>query len=163
MLKRDQILAALPALSKADLKAIGAAVAALSAGGPTTNPEAPVGPQAVVFDAMAALCGARMGWGRFSTSASGKHFSQNAPVFSEFMQRAFGAALHRKVARLALAKLLLGLLANDLIKRRAPVSMGSLALNLHRVEEVFDRAYPGYLQAGLCNLVCQAALGKDKQ
>jgi hypothetical protein len=161
-LPRDQILAALPGLEPADLKAISAALVSLQGGAATHEAPPLKGAQAAVFEALQAATRTPMGWPKFSRSASAKHFAQNAPVFTEFMGRAFGPVAKQRTAALALAKLLVGLLAADMAQRKVPVSMGSLALNLHNVEAAFDRAYPGYVQAGICSIVW-ARLKQQKQ
>lgn len=152
-LSRDQILAALPGLPPDDLKALRAALVSLLGAEATGAAPMPKGAQAAIFEALQGSTRASMGWEKFSRTASAKHFGQNAPIFADFMARAFGPATKQRNAQLALAKLLVGLLAADMARRRVPVSIGSLALNLHNVEAAFDRAYPGYIQSGLCSVI----------
>lgn len=159
---KDKILAALPSLSKPDLRAIAAATGALLAGGHHPSPQAPSGPQGWLFEALAGALNRPLTHDRFSVSAAGQHFKQNAPIALAFMQKAFGAtAMGNKITALAIMRSLLSLLISDLLERGVPITPGTLASNLGRLDEVFDRAYPGYLTNGIASLVLRAIKRKQ--
>ena len=156
-LKKDQILAALPGLSQPDLLAIRAAISALL--GPDQGKPAPqgVGPLYEALLAYLGLPGPQ--WGRFATSRAGQAFKQATPNVLAFMG-AFGPL--KRVERLAIYKVVFGLLAADLKRRGIPVSLSTLSYSMERVPDVFKSAYPGYLEGGLGLLIVKSITRKKR-
>lgn len=150
-MKRDQILAALPSLSQADLRAINAASGALMAGRHPVAPQPFETPQGWLAEA---LQGA-LGLGGAGARQLPSTFNKQAPTALAFMVQAFGP-LKNKTTTLAIMRLILGLLVADLKNKQVKISVGSLSSNLGRVQQVFEEAYPGYLENGIASLVLQA-------
>ena len=82
-----------------------------------------------------------------------KFLSQHALV-DEFITRAFKP--QTKTDRLIAYHLVARLIIRDLRRRKIPCSIGPIVDNLHRAEELFDTAYPDYLQNNLSPMLINA-------
>ena len=146
-LTKDQILAALPSLSQADLKALGAVIGGLVR---AEAPDASNDPTAWLAEALGAVTG--VSW----LGGAGAAFNKNAPLAIKFMQTHFTGALNNKITALALMRYLLLLLVANLKEMKVPVSRLTLSQNLHRLGEVFNDAFPGYGNGKAAKLVMAA-------
>lgn len=148
---RDQIIAALPRLSKADLQAVrGAADKLLGAGGTASG-----GPETVAYGALCDLLGANQPWGRLPEKWQ-KLWRTNWPPFYAFLTATFPESLENKVLNVSLMKLVFETMVDDLKERGVPVSVGAVITNMPRVEAAFDTAFPGYRQAGLSGMIVRS-------
>ena len=148
-LTKDQIIGALPTLSQSDLTAIKAVTVALLGHGLPDAVNGPNGPSAWLFEALAGVLGVSYGL----QSGSAKQFNKSAPVFLKFVEEHFSSSLTKKVNGVAVMRTLLMLIIDDLKGRGVPVSLGSVIVNMPRMPEVFDTAFPNYLSSGLAALI----------
>ncbi len=144
---KDQIMGALPSLSQDDLKAIKTLAGALLQRGAPDTQNNPENAQGWLFVALAGVL--NMGRG---LPGSSKPFNKNAPVFLGFVAAYFAKALHRKVDALAVMTALLRLISADLKAKHVPVTFNTMSNNLPRVAEIYEVAFPGYLDSGIAEL-----------
>lgn len=154
---KDKILASLPNLNQADLKAIVAVASGLLEQAPRVTPKAANGAQAWLYEALGAVVSTEGGHGAIFN----KGFGKNAPIVIDFMKANFPKAMENKTTALALMRYLLGLLVNDLKTIQVPVTKNTMAMNLGRLPAVFENAFPDYTKAGIAMLVMQKILGKE--
>lgn len=150
-MKRDAILAALPSLSRASLEAVAAAANGLLGQHTPKAAEAANGPLAWLYEAMQAELGQRGPYSQFISSRTGKIFASTAPDLIKFVVQAFGT--QKKISTLAIFRLLLNLIADDLKKRGVTITAHTLSLNLKRAKTVFEEAFPGYIDNKLGELI----------
>lgn len=127
---KDQILAALPALSKADNAAIAAMAADLA--GKADKP--PEGPETWLYEAAQALLGQPLN----------KGYRRKNKIALEFIGRTFAPALTNRTTGLAVMRYLLMLLEDDLETIKVPVTGSTMASHMDRLEQVFHKNFPGY-------------------
>jgi hypothetical protein len=148
---RDQILSALPKLSKADLIAIHGAASHIL--GATAAPQGEATPQArSIFSALQATLGASISIPA-ATSTLGQHFYKKLPTVIGFLDMQFKGWDTNKITEAAFLRMLFGLLANDLTRRGIKPSLGVMVVHLHRLSEVFGNSFPGYIEAGLGKMI----------
>lgn len=155
---KDQILAALPKLKPGDLQAIRAAAGALLFGQADSAPKALQGHQGWLFEALQASLKAPLSEAQFLATQAGKQFVRQAPGFITFMVKEFPDVMGKRVRALAMMKLLLDLIAADLRARQAPVTLGTIVVNLPRAREIFGLAFPGYLETGIAEMLIATML-----
>lgn len=157
--KKDDILAALPTLSKADLEAIYAMTAHLLQGGSQgavsngATPDAPL-----LFEALSGQLNALAGWPYVASTKQGKLLQQRAPEVTKFLSKHFKGWDKNKITQLAIMQLMLNLLRDDLKERGVQPSFGIMVTNLNRLPEVFSNAFPGYLESGMGPLLLKNLL-----
>ena len=147
-MKKDQIIAALPLLNEADLKAISAVLSSLLGNGASATPTPVEGPQAWLFVAIQSILN-----GVYQPPSSLKGFHSNSVIFIEFVKVNFPAALNKKIVGIAVMKQLVSLIADDLRDKKVPVTWGTLVQNLSRIPSVFDAAFPGYIESKITGLL----------
>ena len=143
---KDQILGALPTLKHDDLTAIRAVLNGLLDQGGTQASKVAANAQAGLFTALQQVLGKP-----YYTPESLKPFNKHAPTFIKFTELYFGT-VKTKVDLLALHVGLLRLLADDLGNQKIPVTYTTMSNHLPRIQDVFERAFPGYLASGLQGL-----------
>jgi len=146
----NQIIAALPALTAHDLRAIRAAADALL--GPVATP-API-----LFDAMVRLLGLRLPYSRFQANSRFKAWQHGEALVTNFVHDTWPEIENSKVAQTAMQSFLLDILISDLKKRNLPVSPGVIAVNLERIPQCFEAAFPGYRDGGWAKLILNSML-----
>lgn len=158
---KDQILAALPGLDKAALKAISAAAGALA--GATPNPTAPQPdtPTGQLFEALSlTVAGVPANWlTQNSNTQSAKLFNRHAPGMIEFLNKEFKFDTLTRVEQKALLRFTWGVLlkAEGHIQGQPP-TFHSIVFRMPRTKEIFNRHFPGYLQSGLADVILGALL-----
>jgi len=147
---KSELLAALPKLAHADLAAVhamaehllGAAVAAQKQPASTLAP--------LLFEAMgAALCLTARHENMPDTVQA--KLNKQIPLVEEFLAQTFPGK--SKTALTALLRMLMELLKADLIRIEIKPTYNSMINNLHRLPDVFENSFPGYLESGLGHLV----------
>ena len=158
-MKRDQILAALPALKPNDLKAILRATEGLlgeAARVPKAKAKtAPEGPTGWLYDGLLGATGLTLSWNQFAPSQAGKQFTKWAPDVVSFAQSSFPEQMIKKASGYAIIRLLLDLILADLRKRKIPVTLNTITIHMQRVQDIFNDAFPGYLETGLGSLIAK--------
>ena len=140
-------MGALPSLSQPDLLAIKTLAGALLHEGAPDTQNNPENAQGWLFVALAGVL--NMGH-RLPDSI--RPFNKNAPVFLGFVATHFSQVMHKKIDALAVMTGLLRLLSTDLKARGIPVTYNTMASHLPRIAEVFENAFPNYLDSGLAGL-----------
>lgn len=149
---KDDILAALPKLTRPDLEAVQAVCTSLL-GGRTGHVAAGATTLAAgIFEALTGALNVSMSYSNLPT-ATERQFRQKLPTFTSFLDKSFEGWNKNKVSQLAFLKMLFELLIADLRKRGAQPTIGIMVVNLNRMPEVFNDAFPGYIDAGLAKLV----------
>lgn len=149
---KDEILAALPTMAQADLEAIQAMTNHLLGGhtGPQARPGGMVAP--MVFDALASALGVITAYSNYNHAVF-KQLDQRMPGLVVFLNANFKGWDRNKITQLAFLKMLFGLLIDDLKDKRVTPTVGILIINIPRIPEVFEKAFPNYLKTGLGKLV----------
>lgn len=149
---KDKILAALPKLERVDLEAVHAIAGSLLAGatGPSNSAAVPLAP--MVFDALVTAIGATMPYSSYSPTAT-RQFEKRVPDLIKFLDTHFTGWDRNKVAQIAVLRMLFGLIADDLRGRGVKPNIGTMVVNMGRIADVFDGAFPGYLESGIASVV----------
>ncbi len=98
---------------------------------------------------------------QYSGITSGKYskcWKKSVNTVTEFLDDAFSDYSKSEAQRLGLCRIFVQALIKEFKQRGIPVSAGTIVSNLHRVQQVFDRAFPSYLESGLAYLIPQAML-----
>lgn len=145
---KEKILAALPKLTRPDLEAV-AAMAGHLLGGRVGNTPPPVSPIAdLIFSALVTTLGQPMALGSYSPTAT-RAFLKKLPALEAFMGESLGLWKEAKVVQIAVLRMVFDLLREDLKSRGVNPTIGIMVVNMGRIPEVFDDAFPNYLQAGM--------------
>jgi hypothetical protein len=150
---KDLILAALPTLTRPDLEQV-AAMAQTLLGGRVGNVEPPASPlAAALIQALGEAINAPVPLSNLTGTTTGKTFQKHLPAIGKFLDAHFSNWSTNKLTQAAFLHMLMELLRDDLKERGLTPSLGIMVTNLGRLPEVFDNAYPGYLEAGLGDMV----------
>lgn len=149
---KDQILAALPKLSQADLGIIIAAAMHLQAA-TGTQANQPAGLGHAIFNALGATVGAFVPYESFAVTKTARQLEIRLPDLEKFLNKEFPGWDVNKLTQTAFLRMLVNLIANDLTGRGVKPTFGSVVINLHRLPDIFDDAFPHYLINGLGPLV----------
>lgn len=87
-----------------------------------------------------------------------KSWKRGVKVVSEFIEKSFGKYANTEAQRLGLCRVLVQTLIKEFKRNGIPVSIGTLANNIHRIPQTFDRAFPRYLESGLAYLIPKALI-----
>jgi hypothetical protein len=147
----SKIISALALLSVAERAAVRVALDSL--GAPKTN----YGPTVALYEAIATVCGTTLPLSRFTRTVHGKAWAEKSASAMKFIHDTFPNL--RKPAELALQRMLINALADDLRRRKVPISVGSVVAALDRLPRVFENCFPGYLESGMAELVIKAMTG----
>jgi hypothetical protein len=139
------IMPLLPLLSQRDLTLVRAAADRLL--------NASAAPPGALYDALLTVVGATLPFTRFQKSAAYKNWSENERQLQAFINT-FGTM--NKVTERSLMLYLLDMLKVDLMTRKIPISIGTLAMNVGSIPAVFDLNFPGYREAGLAKMVLKS-------
>lgn len=152
-ISKDQILAALPNLQKSDLEAIHAISGSLLAGATGASASSGAVPLApMIFDALVSAVGATTAYSSYSPTAT-RQFEKRVPDLTKFLDAHFTGWDNNKVGQIAVLRMLFGLIADDLRGRGVNPTIGMLVVNMGRIAEVFENAFPGYLESGIASVV----------
>lgn len=150
---KDHILAALTTLTRPDLEAIQAVCSSLL-GGRMGNVAAPANPLAgPIFNALSRAVNATVSLSNLTGTTAGKTFEKHLPAVGKFLDAHFKGWDSNKLVQTAFLSMLMELLRDDLKARGVTPSLGIMVSNLGRLPEVFDNAYPSYLEAGMGSLI----------
>ena len=146
------VLAALPALNKAELLAVKAAAEGLL--GPLRGANG--APATPLFEALTRALGARLSLDQFQATGTYKSFSRGERAFMAFVDENFPSVKSNKVPYRAFIAFLVDLVIDDMKQRKIPISIGTVSVNLESVPDMFERAYPDYIKSGFGHLVLEA-------
>lgn len=153
-MKVQEIIAVLPTMPKKDLVKIQDMIKLLVGNeeGDATNEEN------VVFQAMVEelrSVGVRQAttYESFRQTAAFKPWKKGIKEVDLFLNTKFGKYSFKKTDKHALCRLLFRTMLEEMRERGIPISLGSVAANVIRIPEMFERAFPGYLESGLAHLI----------
>lgn len=146
---KDELLAALPLLKRADLEAVHVTAAALL-GGRLSSVTSPASPLVVLtYDALTTTLGLTVPYSAFMGTVPGKRFESRAVSLGDFLTKAIKGWDETKVLQIAVLRLIFELLKENLKRRKINPTMASMTYNIGVIPKVFDDAFPGYIEAGL--------------
>lgn len=149
----NQIIAHLPKLTQEELRLLSATIHTLIGCG-----ESFTGKEAQLFGALQRVLSVQLNYPTFLKTKNGRLWAKNAPPVVSFIEATWGG--QRRVSEFALMAYLLELLVDDMRLWQAPITVGSMTVNLQRIPQVFDTAFPGYRQGGLAHLILEKLSGR---
>jgi hypothetical protein len=158
-LSADAVVSTLPLLDKASLRNVQQALSMLLGEQHTVERFVhPEGFEAILFDAVVAEFRARglkqtMPFDAFRKTSRYKSWKRNLDAVASFINTQFKNHTNDDRAKLGLCRLLVSALITELRERGIGLSFGAIAANIGRLPEVFDNAFPGYLESGLAYIV----------
>lgn len=146
---KDQILAALPALSPEEQAVIASVASHLSKGriGALDRPATTLA--ATCFEALSAALNSPVPYATFAASKWGRAFDINVPTLGKWFDDKLPGWDKNKVGQMALLRMLFELLSEDLLKRKLPTNMGTMVSNLGQIPRIFNQAFPDYIESGM--------------
>lgn len=148
-MNKDAVLATLPTLTRPELEQVHA-IATTLLGGRTGNVAPAASPLAgALLAAVSEAVNATVTPSNLQGTASGRHFEKHLPSAIKFLNGHFEGWQDNKLVQTAFLSMLMELLRDDLKERGVTPSIGIMISNLTRLPEVFENAYPGYLEAGM--------------
>lgn len=159
-LSADAVVSDLPSMGYDGLLKVRQAVELLLAGNAAapamTGP--PDGLEGILFDAMEAELTKRglrrtLPFDAFKRSSHYRTWRQAIGGIQDFLTKEFNGHIKDKRDKVALCRLLISTLCDELRERDIPLGYGTVASNISRLSEVFDRSFPGYLQCGMAHIV----------
>jgi hypothetical protein len=147
----QSIIAELPNLKEQELKLVKAAIEEL------LQPEEP----SVLYTALCRTVKQNLPFDAFARSRAFSRYKLNEKLVLEFVR--FNWPDLSQVREQGLLCSLLQLLVGYLGGKNIPVSIGTVALNLHQLPTVVEQAFPGYLAAGLGPLLLQTLVPKHER
>lgn len=144
-LTAEQIIAALPSLSRQGRLAVRAACDTLLQGKSTLDKDA-----FTLYEIIAKGVGSSMPWARVPAALQAA-LAAARPGLQAFIDETWPG--QSKVHNIMITRNLLAQLAGDLHERQIPVTVATIIRHIGRIQDVFDSAYPKYRQAGLARLI----------
>lgn len=148
---KDEILAALPKLSKADLQAIATVAGALS-GRPTNDPTGALPDEATLtgqaaFNALQAALG---GYGTVAVPTNQRQkFERKLRDLIPYLNDNFPGWDKTKIKQVAVFQFMFGLLAEKLRRMKLTPTINMMIVNMGQIPVAFDAQFPGYREAGM--------------
>jgi len=152
-MNKDSILAALPTLTRADLEAVHATAASLLGARGAMVASTATSPAADLFEALSGHLNVTAAYATVAGTKPGKLLIKNAPAAYKFFNAHFPGWDESRVTKLAFLHMFADLLVSDLKERGVTPTFGIIVANLIRLPEVFENAFPGYLENGMGHLV----------
>lgn len=150
----NDVLAMLPHLRQRDLSTVRAAIDHLLDKRVENDPTLPL------FGAIKSILGIHTTFRAFQGSrAAYTAWKHRAPACVSFIDQTWPDA--SKVAKGALTAVLVDMLIDDLKGGQVPVTLGSVAIHLDRIPQLFERAFPDYIKMGMAHVVLEA-MEKEK-
>jgi hypothetical protein len=154
-LSKDDILSALPKLSKADLSKIKTTCEGLL--DQDLDPVLKEFSRDLYFVCCLNFTQPRS-YDLFKHTDGYKAWKKNLPSVQAWVHK----SLARGGKRRQFLILACSLLAKDLERRKIPLTLGALAVNIGRLGEVFEAGFPGYIKSGLLPMLL-TAMGKREK
>lgn len=158
MIKFDTILAALPNLTPQQLNTLRSVIDSLTTAAPETGRN-----HITLFDAMKKAVNAKMPYVQWAKSNANRVWTNNSGPVIEFVEETWPEAKRSRVLTQALLNMLMDQLATELRRRQIPATMGTMAVHLSSVPEVFDKCFPGYRISGMAHLILKAMKSKPSK
>lgn len=149
---KDEILAALPKLTRPDLEAVHAVTNGLLAGR-LSNVATPASPLAVsTFEALSAALNVTTGL-HLVPSSINKRFHAQLPELASFLDANFDGWQDQKVSQQAFLRFLFNRLRDDLLTINIKPTYVSMINNFSRIPRLIEYDFPGYLSSGMGRLI----------
>lgn len=152
MVTKGQILEILPKLTRTDLEQVHATAGSLLGGATGAAESGPTGVAEVTFNALVTALGLSMPYSALPTDIA-RRFKNAVPPLVKFLDSNFPGWASNKITQLAFLRMLFGLLVDDLKGRGVTPRIGMIVVNMVRLPEVFNAAFPDYLEAGLGGII----------
>lgn len=146
-----QIISSLPSLTQSELATIKLAIEQLQEPVPSQG----VDHTLIVFDALMKVLSIKMTFSDLQKTSVYKLWQRDAPGCLEFIEETFPPVKRSRVTKLGVLCFVLEILRDNLKAGRIPVTVGTMITHLSRVPQVFDKAFPGYRESGLTDLILQ--------
>lgn len=152
------VVSQLPTIDHKGLLTIQRALAMLLTTEEQNSGGHPDGFEAVMYEALIAEFEERglrraISWDQFRKMNQYRNWRRNLPAVEDFMNTHFKEHMKDRRVRSGICRLLIGSLMNELKRRELSISYGIICSNIGRLSEVFDNAFPGYLQSGMAGII----------
>lgn len=116
--------------------------------------------EAVKSELKAAGVNGAIGFDGFTESKFYPSWKRGVAVVAEFIDTNFKDYVKTEPQRIGICRILVQTMINDFRRNNIPVSVGTIARNIHRVPQTFERQFPGYIHSGLAYLIPASMLRK---
>jgi hypothetical protein len=151
-MKKDSVLAALPSLTVDELIAVQTVCASLLKAHTGALPAQADAGTIAIFNALAATSGACISLDSLSPTLR-KAFDNKVLAFTSFLDKGFKGWDNSRVSQYAFLRSMFDLLKANLIAIGLNPSLTLLINHLHRMPQIIDDAYPGYIWSGVGDLI----------
>jgi hypothetical protein len=117
------------------------------------------GPAGPLYDVLIRAGGKMIPYATFTKSKAFSPWLENEKHVLTFIHLHWPDA--SKVTLNSLKHFLFAMLADDLIRRKIRVTVGTLALNAGDIPAIFDQQFPGYLSNGLAPVILMSLVSKN--
>lgn len=160
-MQAEALMSQLSTFDKNDLLQIRQLTEILLGNTVTTEPVILDEKESVLFDAVKAELAAlglnsKVPYEKLRVSSYYKSWGEGLEVVNQFINQHFQPYIQSKVQHIGICRIIIQVLLTDLKCLHIPISLGTIARNLHRVPQAFDNQFPNYIQSGLAHLVVQA-------
>lgn len=142
---KDQILTALPRLSRPELEAVQAVATSLLGGRVSNLPSKASQTAEVLFDALAATVSHPVPYSSLPPHLASR-FDRHVPNLIVFFDLHFKGWDSHKMVQTGFLRMIFSLIAAHLKEYGVTPSIAMLINNLPRIYEIVDNAFPGYLE-----------------
>jgi len=98
---------------------------------------------------------------RFSSSSNGAIWRKNFPVFDTFRKKLIGSHQLRKNELMALDRLLVQILVEDLKSLGKPLTLKHICEHLSKIGSAFDGAFPEYMKSGHGHIILSQLMNRN--
>lgn len=163
----DTIASQLPQMSAEELSKIRQLTDMLLGGNKPTDAKPDDPTERIMYQALRSELSSlglnsNISFSTFTESNYYKNWRRGLKVVDEFITKSFRGYVKTETQRLGLCRVLIQALIKDFKRNEIPVSVGTIARNIHRIPQAFDNAFPGYIESGMAYLVPQAMLRGKK-
>lgn len=161
MTNKNDVIAALPYLTNADLQELRAVIDQLLGSQQLAAEEESASEQAMlIFDALRGAVGSAIPFTQLPAGAQ-KSFNTKLIMIQKYFNNSFEGWDDQKISQLAFLKQMFALLQKDIfsISGHKPTTM-MMIQNMHRLPEVINASFPGYLTSELGQLILKQFIRK---
>jgi hypothetical protein len=95
----------------------------------------------------------RMSISKFFGTSLGIQWRKSQPIFDDLIVKISNGLSLRQVTLRALKRFILEMIVDHIRERSMPLSMRTICDQLGKVQEIFDRSFPGYLASSLGSII----------
>lgn len=149
MTAKDEILAALPKLTQSELEVVHGLSGHLL--GVARLPV--TGTAQAIINALLTATGQPTGYLNPLAATQWKAFEARVANLTLFLNQHFKGWDDNKITQLAFLTMLFQLLTDDLKRHGVKPTLGVMLINLKRIPQIFDDAFPDYLESGMGHVI----------